>query len=108
MLKVDSLTKSFSLETESIRAVDQLSFTVEASEVFGLLGPNGAGKTTTLRMILGLLVPDEGFAEVLGRRTSEDPDAVKQRLGFVSASDGVYPWLSVREMLLYFGDLYGV
>ena len=61
-----------------------------------------------LRMILGLLVPDDGFAEVLGRRTSEDPDAVKQRLGFVSASDGVYPWLSVREMLLYFGDLYGV
>ena len=108
MLKVDSLTKSFSLETESIRAVDQLSFTVDASEVFGLLGPNGAGKTTTLRMILGLLVPDDGFAEVLGRRTSEDPDAVKQRLGFVSASDGVYPWLSVREMLLYFGDLYGI
>ena len=73
MLKVDSLTKSFSLETESIRAVDQLSFTVDAAEVFGLLGPNGAGKTTTLRMILGLLVPDDGFAEVLGEELLRIP-----------------------------------
>jgi len=108
MLTVESLTKSFELEDEVVHAVDHLSFCVKQAEVFGLLGPNGAGKTTTLRMILGLLKPDAGFAEVLGTRTSEDPEAVKLRLGFVSASDGVYPWLTVREMLLYFGDLYGV
>ena len=89
-------------------AVDHLSFQVDAREVYGLLGPNGAGKTTTLRMILGLLVPDSGYAEVDGVRTADDPIAVKARLGFVSANDGVYPWLSVREMLLYFGDLYAV
>ncbi len=59
-------------------------------------------------MILGLLVPDSGYAEVDGVRTADDPIAVKARLGFVSANDGVYPWLSVREMLLYFGDLYAV
>src|SRR6056297_1714228 len=108
MLAVESLTKSFSLNEGELCAVDRLSFRIEKGEVFGLLGPNGAGKTTTLRMVLGLLEPDEGYAEVDGARTADDPIAVKARLGFVSASDGVYPWLTVREMLLYFADLYGV
>ncbi len=88
--------------------MDHLSFAISPGEVFGLLGPNGAGKTTTLRMVLGLMAPDDGYAEVDGFRTAVDPIAVKSRLGFVSASDGVYPWLSVREMLLYFADLYAV
>lgn len=108
MLIVESLTKTFASDDSEVRAVDGLSFQVGPGEVYGLLGPNGAGKTTTLRMVLGLLTPDAGYAEVDGVRTQTDPIGVKSRLGFVSASDGVYPWLSVREMLLYFGDLYGV
>ena len=108
MLIAESLTKYFPLEDGQLRAVDQLSFRIAPGEVFGLLGPNGAGKTTTLRMILGLLQPDEGYTEVDGVRTADDPMTVKARLGFVSASDGVYPWLTVREMLLYFADLYNV
>lgn len=108
MLKIQSLTKFFAAENETVHAVDQLSFSVEPGEVYGLLGPNGAGKTTTLRMVLGLVVPDEGIAEVAGIQTSVDPFSAKAKLGFVSASDGVYPWLTVREMLLYFADLYGV
>ncbi len=108
MLLVDSLTKTFSLDESDLTAVDHLSFHVSPGEVYGLLGPNGAGKTTTLRMVLGLLEPDEGFAEVDGVRTADDPIGVKARLGFVSASDGVYPWLTVREMLMYFADLYAV
>ena len=108
MLIVDSLTKVFQLEDRELRAVDGLTFQVKPGEVFGLLGPNGAGKTTTLRMILGLLQPDSGFSEVDGIRTAESPIAAKSRLGFVSANDGVYSWLTVREMLLYFADLYGV
>ncbi|MGI9470119.1 MAG: ATP-binding cassette domain-containing protein [Rubripirellula sp.] len=108
MLIVESLTKSFPLDEGEVRAVDQLSFQIAPGEVYGLLGPNGAGKTTTLRMVLGLIQPDDGYAEVDGKRTEDDPIAVKSRLGFVSASDGVYPWLSVREMLLYFADLYAV
>lgn len=108
MLIVESLTKSFLLDEERLCAVDHLSFKILPGEVFGLLGPNGAGKTTTLRMVLGLLHPDSGYAEVEGVKTADDPIAVKSRLGFVSASDGVYPWLSVREMLLYFADLYAV
>ncbi|MEO1527140.1 MAG: ATP-binding cassette domain-containing protein [Planctomycetota bacterium] len=108
MLLVDSLSKSFQLDDRVLVAVDDVTFQIETGEVFGLLGPNGAGKTTTMRMILGLLEPDAGFAQVDGVRTADDPAAVKSRLGFVSASDGVYPWLTVREMLLYFADLYAV
>jgi ABC-2 type transport system ATP-binding protein/sodium transport system ATP-binding protein len=108
MLIVESLTKTFPLDDGELCAVDRLSFQIHPGEVFGLLGPNGAGKTTTLRMVLGLLEPDHGYAEVEGVRTADDPIAVKSRLGFVSASDGVYPWLSVREMLMYFADLYAV
>lgn len=108
MLIVDSLTKAFSIDEGVLRAVDNISFRVGPREVFGLLGPNGAGKTTTLRIILGLLEPDSGSTEVAGLRTADDPIGVKARLGFVSANDGVYPWLTVREMLLYFADLYGV
>ena len=108
MLIVESLTKTFRMDEGELCAVDRLSFQIQPGEVFGLLGPNGAGKTTTLRMVLGLLEPDSGYAEVEGIRTADDPIAVKSRLGFVSASDGVYPWLSVREMLMYFADLYAV
>lgn len=107
MLTVHQLTKTFRLDQGLVRAVNQLSFSVAPGEVYGLMGPNGAGKTTTLRMILGLIRPDSGYAEVDSVRTSEDPIAVKAKLGFVSASDGVYSWLTVREMLLYFADLYG-
>jgi sodium transport system ATP-binding protein len=108
MIDIHELTKRFNSGGREVLAVDGLSFSVRAGEVYGLLGPNGAGKTTTIRMIIGLLQPDGGYAEVAGFRTSEAPDEVKSRLGLVSAGDGVYPWLSVREMLLFFADLYGV
>jgi sodium transport system ATP-binding protein len=107
MLTVHQLTKAFALDRGLVQAVDHVSFRVAPGEVYGLMGPNGAGKTTTLRMILGLIRPDSGYAEVESVRTSDDPIAVKAKLGFVSASDGVYSWLTVREMLLYFADLYG-
>ena len=71
-------------------------------------GPNGAGKTTTLWMVLGVLQPTSGYAEVDGYRSTEVPNAVKARLGLVSASAGVYPWLTPRETLLFFADLYHV
>jgi sodium transport system ATP-binding protein len=108
MIEVHELTKEFRSGKRQILAVNRLSFSVAPGEVYGLLGPNGAGKTTTMRMTIGLLPPDGGYAEVAGFRTSEAPDEVKSRIGLVSAGDGVYPWLSVREMLLFFADLYGV
>jgi ABC-2 type transport system ATP-binding protein/sodium transport system ATP-binding protein len=108
MIHVDRLTRKFDLPGGGeVLAVDALSFRVEAGEVYGLLGPNGAGKTTTLRMLLGLLTPTSGHATVAGFQSSTQPDEVKRRVGLVSASAGLYPHLSVREMLLFFADLYG-
>lgn len=108
MITIHELTRHFQIGRARILAVDHLSFVVNPGEVYGLLGPNGAGKTTTIRMIVGLLRPDSGYAEVAGFRTSDEPDEVKSRVGLVSANDGVYPWLTVREMLLFFADLYGL
>lgn len=108
MISVNELTKVFEIGGRDICAVDHLTFAVQAGEVYGLLGPNGAGKTTTVRMILGLLTPTSGYAEVDGLRSSDAPDEVKRRIGLVSASAGVYQWLTPREMLLFFADLYGL
>jgi ABC-2 type transport system ATP-binding protein/sodium transport system ATP-binding protein len=73
-----------------------------------LLGPNGAGKTTTIRIILGLMQPDSGYAEVDEFRSSVSPNEVKRRIGFVSATSGMYQWLTAREMLLFFCEVYGI
>lgn len=108
MLEVRELTKRFQHGGREVRAVNGISFAVKPGEVFGLLGPNGAGKTTTLRMILGLLRPDSGEAIVNGFRTSIDADDVKSQIGLVSANDGIYPWLTGREMIMFFADLFGV
>jgi sodium transport system ATP-binding protein len=109
MIQVDQLTKCFPLPGGgSLTAVRKLSFTVQAGEIYGLLGPNGAGKTTTLRMVLGLLRPTSGEASIAGFGSSKDPDEVKRRVGLVSAGTGLYQGLTVREMLLFFADLYAV
>jgi len=103
-ISISNLSHSYGSRT----ALSDLSLEINIGEIFAFLGPNGAGKTTTIRMIVGLLRPDHGYAEVAGYRTSDSPDEVKSRVGLVSANDGVYPWLTVREMLLFFADLYGL
>jgi ABC-2 type transport system ATP-binding protein/sodium transport system ATP-binding protein len=107
LVVVDHVTKRFG-GNQQVLAVDDVSFGVLAGEVFGLLGPNGAGKTTTLRMILGLLAPDRGRCTVDGFDVAGQSDAVKSRIGCVTANDGLYAWLSVREILMFFADLYGL
>ncbi|MEX2173216.1 MAG: ATP-binding cassette domain-containing protein [Pirellulaceae bacterium] len=107
MISVANLTKRFTSGGQEVLAVDGVSFQVSRGEVYGLLGENGAGKTTTLRMILGLLEPTSGHAEVEGFRSTQSPDEVKSRIGLVSTSAGLYQWLTPREMLLFFADLYG-
>jgi sodium transport system ATP-binding protein len=108
MISAVELTKRFEHGGHDILAVDRLSFSVAPGEVYGLLGENGAGKTTTLRMILGLLQPTSGYADVAGFRSTEAADAVKARIGFVSTSAGLYQWLTPRELLLFFADVYNV
>ncbi|MBW3540927.1 MAG: ATP-binding cassette domain-containing protein [Planctomycetes bacterium] len=108
MIKVHELSRRFGSGPASVLAVDGVTFTVAPGEVYGLLGPNGAGKTTTLRMILGLLAPTSGHAEVAGMRSDRAPDEVKRRIGLVSTASGLYQWLTPRELLLFFADLYSV
>lgn len=108
LITADHLSKRFATPAGDVLAVDDLSFAIEAGEVYGLLGANGAGKTTTLRMILGLLTPTAGSASVAGCDVSSAPDAVKRQVALVSANAGLYQWLTPREMMLYFADLYDV
>lgn len=108
MLEASLLTKDFGEGASRVRAVHELSLTVQVGEVYGLLGANGAGKTTTLRMIMGLLPPTSGEVTVDGFRVTIEPEEVKRRIGLVSASTGIYQWLTPREMLEYFGNIYSL
>jgi sodium transport system ATP-binding protein len=91
-----------------VAAVDGVSLTVSAGEVVGLLGPNGAGKTTTLRMLAGILTPDAGCVCVGGLDIHDQPLDAKRRLGFLSGDTQLYQRLTTREVLRYFGRLYGM
>jgi sodium transport system ATP-binding protein len=91
-----------------VAAVDGVSLTVWAGEVVGLLGPNGAGKTTTLRMLAGILTPDAGCVRVGGLDIHDRPLDAKRRLGFLSGDTQLYQRLTTREVLRYFGRLYGM
>lgn len=106
MIDVRDLSKVFGVGPTAVVAADGLNFTVGRGEVFGLLGPNGAGKTTTLRMLLGLLTPSRGDALIDGLSVFQDAPQTRGRLGLVSASAGLYQWLTPRETLAYFADLY--
>jgi sodium transport system ATP-binding protein len=103
-LVADGLVKRFG----PVAAVDGVSLTVSAGEVVGLLGPNGAGKTTTLRMLAGILTPDAGCVCVGGLDIHERPLDAKRRLGFLSGDTQLYQRLTTREVLRYFGRLYGM
>ncbi|MDX3387214.1 ABC transporter ATP-binding protein [Streptomyces niveiscabiei] len=87
-------------------AVDDVSLSVAPGETYGLLGPNGAGKTTTIRMVCGLLRPDAGTVRVAGRPMSTAAGPAKRLVGFVPQDVALYPDLSVRENLRFFGRLY--
>jgi sodium transport system ATP-binding protein len=90
------------------RAVDGLSLAISPGEIYGLLGPNGAGKTTALRMLAGLLAPSGGRAMLMGIDVGAQPQRAKSKLGFLSASTGLYARLSARELLIYFGRINGM
>jgi sodium transport system ATP-binding protein len=104
LIRAGDLRKSFG----TVLAVDGISFTAPDGVVTGLLGPNGAGKTTSLRMIYGLLKPDAGRIEVDGRDVISDPLAAQARMGVLPDLSGLYPRLTVREHIRYFGNLQGL
>ncbi|MFX0169892.1 MAG: ABC transporter ATP-binding protein [Candidatus Hodarchaeota archaeon] len=86
-------------------AVDQLSFEVRAGEIYGLLGPNGAGKTTTVKMVSGLLPPNDGQVEVFGYDPMTDPIAVKKRIGLVPEDHILYESLTPREFFNFIASI---
>jgi ABC-2 type transport system ATP-binding protein len=89
-------------------AVNDISFTVNAGEIFGFLGPNGAGKTTTIKMIVGLLQPSAGMVKVAGYDVQTQPLQAKAASGFVPDTPNLYPKLTGKELLRFVGDLYEV
>ena len=109
MIEVDGLVKVFyDRKRGEVRAVDGICFEVNPGEIFGLLGLNGAGKTTTLRMLATILTPTAGTAKVDGFDIRENPVEVRRRVGFLSGDTGLYHRLTPRELLSYFGELYGM
>ena len=104
IIDVAGLSKRFG----DVTAVDGVTFRVAAGATFGLLGPNGAGKTTTLRILATLLRADAGHASVCGHDLRRDAEAVRRSIGVVNGGMGLYDRLSGREVLHYFGGLYGM
>lgn len=102
MLSVNALSRHFG----ELKAVDDLSFSVEGGEIFGLLGPNGAGKTTTIKMIIGMLEPTDGTVSVCGYDVLREPIEVKKRIGYVPETCSLYENLSGREYLELIGNLH--
>lgn len=104
MIQVRGISKSFG----AIEALHDVSFNAPDGEITGLLGPNGAGKTTSLRIIYALLQPDQGVAMVDGFDTRKSPQEVQRRIGALPDSHGLYPRLTARENIRYFGRLHGL
>lgn len=103
-IEVDALTRRFG----DFTAVSEVSFTIEAGEIFGFLGPNGAGKTTTIKMLTGLLAPTTGRAKVAGHPIGGRNRALRQTIGYMSQKFSLYEDLRVDENVELFAGLYGV
>ena len=111
MIALRHLAKQFAAVRRSappVQAVREVSLTAQSGAITGLLGPNGAGKTTTLRMLAGLIRPDAGSIEVDGIDPLRDPHAALARMGVLSDARGLYPRLSARENIVYYGVLRGM
>jgi sodium transport system ATP-binding protein len=104
MIEVHSLSKSFG----KVHAVQNVTFNAADGQITGLLGPNGAGKSTTLRMLYTLLKPDSGTAHIDGLEVGGQPLEVQRRIGVLADARGLYPRLTTRENIRYFGRLHGL
>ncbi|MCJ7811905.1 ATP-binding cassette domain-containing protein [bacterium] len=101
ILKVDQVSKSFG----DVRAVRDLSFLVKEGHVFGLLGPNGAGKTTMIRMIMQILLPDQGSISIFEKPLSQ---TLLDQIGYLPEERGLYPKMKVIDTVTFFGEIHGI
>jgi ABC-2 type transport system ATP-binding protein len=104
VVDVDRITRRFG----PVVAVDHVSFRIRKGEIFGILGPNGSGKTTTIRMLCGLLAPDDGTATVAGFDVARETERVKSSIGYMSQAFGLYKDLTLDENLRFYGGLYSI
>jgi len=103
-VKINDLTRRFGKFT----AVDGISLEVEYGQIFGFLGANGAGKTTAIRMLCGLLLPTSGSGQVAGFDIYKQPEQIKRSIGYMSQKFSLYPDLSGRQNLTFYGSAYGL
>jgi len=104
MISISSLSKYFG----KIHALDNLNLEIKKGELLGIIGPNGAGKTTAIRIICGILKPDSGDVIVGGYSVLSDPIKVKSMIGYLPEEPNLYERFKARDLLKYFGELYGV
>jgi len=108
VIHTEGLTKVFGTGDQAITAVDRLTLDVAEGEVFGFLGPNGAGKTTTVRMLTALIGPTAGVARINGLVVGKDDAAIRQQVGLLTETPGMYDRLSAEKNLTLYARLYGV
>ena len=101
---IQELSKSF----DTVRAVENLSVEIRTGEIFGLLGPNGAGKTTTIRMLSALIAPTSGTAWVAGYQVGSQNQEIRQNVGILTETPGMYDQLSAERNLSFFAEMYEV
>lgn len=104
VIQIENLKRSFG----NITAVNDVSYSVAKGEMFGLVGPDGAGKTTTIRMLIGLLRPDSGNAELLGYNLKTQKNKIKNEIGYLSQKFSLYGDLTIEENIEFFADIHGV
>ena len=107
MIEITGLGKTFGTGPKAVRALDGIDLLIEPG-MFGLLGPNGAGKTTTISMLSCLLKPSGGSATVAGFDLSRQANDIKRRIGLVPQDLALYPTLSAKDNLLFYGRIYGL
>ena len=106
MISIEHVSKSYA--KSSVKAVDDINLHVKRGEVFGFIGPNGAGKTTTIKMLTGILQPDQGQVKINGYDIQSRPVEAKRCFGYAPDSHRVYDRLTGLEYLNFIGDMYGI
>lgn len=106
IIEIENLTKTFKNAAEP--AVNGISFSINRNEIFGLLGPNGAGKTTTISILCGLFPAGSGKVIIDGKNLHEEPASIKKIIGIVPQDIALYPTLTARENLEFYGSMYGL
>ena len=109
IIEIENLTKDYEIgfwKKKKVRALDDLTLNVESGQIFGFLGGNGAGKTTTIKILTSLIFPTAGKAKILGHDISDVK--MRQRIGYCPENPYFYDYLTARELMMYFGELFGL